>query len=85
MVHFMLDISFDLCNVVAGMKDNPIRKEGGMVAKKKAARKKVAKKKVKRAAAKKPAKKVRCAAKTLAGKRCKRYVTGKSKYCAAHR
>lgn len=66
------------------MNDNPIRKEGGMVAKKKAAKKKVAKKKVKKAA-KKPAKKVRCAAKTLAGKNCKRYVTGKSKFCAAHR
>ncbi|MFQ6106327.1 MAG: hypothetical protein ACE5QF_01880 [Thermoplasmata archaeon] len=31
------------------------------------------------------AKKVRCAAKTKAGKRCKRYASGRSKYCAAHK
>ena len=41
------------------------------------AKKKVAKKKV--------ARKVRCAAKTAAGKRCKRYAAGKSKFCAAHK
>ncbi len=42
------------------------------------AKKKVAKKKV-------VARKVRCAAKTAAGKRCKRYATGKSKFCASHK
>lgn len=36
-------------------------------------------------AKKKKAKKVRCAAKTKAGKRCKRYASGRSKYCAAHK
>jgi len=37
--------------------------------------------------AKKKAKqrKVRCAAKTAAGKRCKRYAGGKSKFCPSHR
>jgi len=29
--------------------------------------------------------KVRCRAKTAAGKPCKRYATGKSKYCPSHR
>lgn len=37
----------------------------------------------KRKAAKK--KKVRCAAKTAAGKKCKRYVSGRSKYCSVHK
>jgi hypothetical protein len=36
-------------------------------------------------AKKKAAKKVRCAAKTKDGKRCKRFVTGKGKYCAVHK
>lgn len=31
------------------------------------------------------AKKVRCAAKTKAGKRCKNYASGRSKYCASHK
>jgi len=30
-------------------------------------------------------KKVRCAAKTKAGKRCKRFTDGKSKYCSLHK
>jgi len=29
--------------------------------------------------------KVRCAAKTKEGKRCKNYASGKSKFCAAHK
>ncbi len=36
-------------------------------------------------AKKKVAKKVRCMAKTKDGKRCKRLVTGKGKYCAVHK
>jgi hypothetical protein len=31
------------------------------------------------------AKKKRCAAKTKAGKRCKRYASGRSKYCSVHK
>ncbi len=58
-------------------------------AKKAAPKKKVAKKKTatkkKATAKKKVAKKVRCAAKTAAGKRCKRFTDGKSKYCSAHK
>lgn len=30
-------------------------------------------------------KKVRCAAKTAAKKRCKRYVSGRGKYCSVHK
>jgi len=30
-------------------------------------------------------KKVRCAAKTKAGKQCKRFTDGKSKYCSLHK
>lgn len=30
-------------------------------------------------------KKIRCAAKTKAGKRCKRFTDGKSKFCALHK
>lgn len=30
-------------------------------------------------------KKVRCAAKTQAGKACKRYTDGKSKFCSVHK
>ncbi|MEA2030348.1 MAG: hypothetical protein U9N55_01970 [candidate division Zixibacteria bacterium] len=30
-------------------------------------------------------KKIRCAAKTAAGKRCKRFTDGKSKYCSVHK
>ena len=55
-------------------------------AKKKVAKRKVAKKKVvKRVAKKKVGKKVRCAGKTKAGKRCKRFTDGKSKFCSAHK
>lgn len=46
--------------------------------------KKRGKKKAKKGA-KKAAKKKRCAAKTKSGKRCKRYATGRSKYCALHK
>ena len=56
--------------------------------KKKTTKKKAAKKKTtkKKAAKKKPAaKKVRCAAKTKDGKKCKNYASGKSKFCAAHK
>jgi len=31
------------------------------------------------------AKKVKCAAKTKAGKACKSFASGKSKYCASHK
>ncbi len=37
------------------------------------------------AAKKKAAKKVRCAAKTKEGKKCKNNASGKSKFCAAHK
>jgi hypothetical protein len=37
----------------------------------------------KKKAVKKKAK--RCAGKTKAGKRCKNYASGRSKYCAAHK
>lgn len=51
---------------------------------KKATHKKTAPRK--RVAAKKKAtKKVRCAAITKAGKRCKRFTNGKSKYCSLHK
>ncbi len=52
------------------------------MAKKKAAKKKVAKKKV---AKKKVVKKTKCPAKTKAGKKCKNYASGKSKFCASHK
>jgi len=51
------------------------------VAKKKATKKKATKKKAVRRAVKK----VRCAAKTKAGKRCKRFTDGRSKYCSMHK
>jgi hypothetical protein len=57
-------------------------------AKKKSAKKPASVKKVVKKAAKKIApkavKKVRCAAKTKDGKRCKNYAVGKSKYCKVH-
>ena len=55
-------------------------------ARKKTAKKKTAKKKVARkAVAKKRSKRIRCAAKTKAGKQCKRFTDGKSKYCSVHK
>ncbi len=45
------------------------------------AKKKVAKKKV----AKKAPKKLKCAAKTKEGKKCKRTASGKSKFCSSHK
>ncbi len=57
----------------------PVRRKTARKVAKRVGRKKVGK------AAKKPARKVRCVGKTMAGKRCRRYVTGKSKFCAAHR
>jgi len=57
----------------------PVRRKTAPKVAKRVGRRKVGK------AVKKPAKKVRCAGKTKAGKRCRRYVTGKSKFCAAHR
>jgi hypothetical protein len=54
--------------------------------KKKAAKKKPAKRKaVKKAAKKKVVKKVRCAATTKDGKRCKRMVSPPSKFCHLHK
>ncbi|HWR82179.1 MAG TPA: hypothetical protein VN285_02640 [Candidatus Deferrimicrobium sp.] len=35
--------------------------------------------------AKKAVKRVRCAAKTKAGAKCKRFTSGRSPYCALHR
>ena len=49
-----------------------------------AKKKKAAKKTAKKKAVKKVAKK-RCEAKTRDGKRCKRLVVGKSKYCSVHK
>jgi hypothetical protein len=60
-------------------------------AKKKVTKKKVTKKKVvkkaapKKAAKKKVVKKVRCAATTKDGKRCKRMVAPPAKYCHLHK
>ena len=51
----------------------------------KVAKKRVAKKPVRKVAKKKVAKKLRCAAKTAAGRRCKRTASGKSKFCASHK
>lgn len=54
----------------------------------KKATKKVAKKKAapkKKVAKKKATKKVRCAAKTKAGKQCKRFTDGKNKFCSVHK
>ena len=56
-----------------------------VVAKKKAAPKKKVAKKVVKKVAKKVTKKIRCAGKTKAGKRCKRFTNGKSKFCSAHK
>lgn len=54
------------------------------VAKKKAApKRKVAKRKA--APKKKAVKKIRCSAKTKAGKRCKRFTNGKAKLCSLHK
>jgi hypothetical protein len=50
-------------------------------AKKKAAKKKVAK----RAVAKKRSLRIRCAAKTKDGKKCKRFTDGKGKLCSVHK
>jgi len=50
-------------------------------AKKKTARKKV----VKKAVAKKRSKRILCTAKTKAGKQCKRFTNGKSKFCSVHK
>jgi len=55
-----------------------MRKAKKATPKKKAAAKK---KTTKKAAVKK----VRCAAKTLAGKACKRFTNGKSKFCSVHK
>jgi hypothetical protein len=62
------------------------------ITKKKAAKKTTKKKSVKKKPAKKKptkkkpaAKKVKCAAKTKAGKKCKNYASGRSKYCASHK
>ncbi|MFZ5980578.1 MAG: hypothetical protein ACOYVF_08080 [Candidatus Zixiibacteriota bacterium] len=54
-------------------------------AKKKVAKKKVAKKKVTKKAAKRRGLRMRCAAKTKAGKQCKRFTDGKSKFCSVHK
>ena len=70
-----------------------MRKAKKAVAKKKAAPKKkaVAKKVTKKKVAKKKVtkkavtKKIRCAAQTKAGKRCKRFTDGKSKFCSLHK
>ena len=57
------------------------KKKKAPAKKKKTAKKKVAKK----AVAKKRSKRIRCAAKTKAGKQCKRFTDGKSKYCSVHK
>jgi len=57
-----------------------MRKAKKATPKKKAAAKK--RKTTKKAAA---TKKVRCAATTQAGKKCKRYTNGKSKFCSVHK
>lgn len=57
-------------------------------AKKAAPKKKKAVAKKKKVVAKKkaaPKKRVRCGAKTAAGRRCKRFTNGKSKFCSAHK
>lgn len=62
-----------------------------MAMRKKATRKKAKKtarkatRKVAKKAMKKAPRKVRCSGKTALGKRCKRYASGKSKFCAAHK
>ncbi|UCE39277.1 MAG: hypothetical protein JSW00_08680 [Thermoplasmata archaeon] len=53
-----------------------------MPKKKKGKKKKTTKKKTAKKGTKKKAK---CAAKTKAGKRCKSYASGRSKYCVAHK
>lgn len=52
---------------------------------KKVAKKKVAKKKVAKKASKRRGLRIRCAAKTKAGKQCKRFTDGKSKFCSVHK
>ena len=61
----------------AKKKAAPKKKAAKKVTKKKVTKKKVTKKKV--------AKKIRCAAKTKAGKRCKRFTDGRSKFCSLHK
>ena len=65
-----------------------MRKAKKATRKKAAPKRKVAAKKKaapKRKVAKKVTKKIRCAAKTKAGKRCKRFTNGKSKNCSLHK
>ncbi len=54
-------------------------------AKKATPKKRKAAPKRKKTAKKAAAKKVRCAATTQAGKKCKRYTNGKSKFCSVHK
>ena len=65
--------------------DMPVKKAKKKVARKPAKRKVATKKVAKKKVAKKAVKKVRCAAKTAAGTRCKRTASGKSKFCASHK
>ena len=60
-----------------------MRKAKKATKKKAAPKRKVAKKKA--APMKKAVKKIRCAAKTKAGKRCKRFTNGKAKFCSLHK
>jgi adenylate kinase len=65
-----------------------MRKAKKKVTKKKVTKKKVARKKPvakKKVTKKKVVKKVRCAAKTKDGKRCKRMVAPPAKYCHLHK
>ena len=65
-----------------------MRKAKKATKKKAAPKRKVAKKKAapkRKVAKKKAVKKIRCAAKTKAGKRCKRFTNGKAKFCSLHK
>jgi len=73
----------------AAPKRKPAKKKAApkrKVAKKKAApKRKVAKKKAAPKKKKAATKKVRCAGKTKAGKKCKRFTNGKAKMCSVHK
>ena len=60
-----------------------MRKARKATKKKAAPKRKVAKRKA--APKKKAVKRIRCAAKTKAGKRCKRFTNGKAKLCSLHK
>ena len=74
------------CSTLNGRGNMPAKRRAKKkTTKKKATKKKTTKKKVARKKKAAKVKKVRCAATTKDGKRCKRFVSGKSKFCYLHK